>query len=185
MSSRAHRLSRTALALAALALVAPLVAFGSPAHADDTIPTTMSFTVGGGHFETDTVSLHVYFEDQHTEGPGFTPTGTVTFTSDKGLGPIEMPTVFHSWSEATVDLYNLPQTGTTTYTAAFHGAPGFADRTEQVTFTPQHLKRINVFAEPTVARITSGLIPHLTLTPAAYARLDDGTPLAGVPVDFT
>lgn len=166
---------------ALVALVLPLAVTATAADADAPIPTTTysegnEFPIAYG--DTIYLSAFVYSDSG-------TPTGTVTFTDDRGqVLAADVPVD----GEGQADAQGVADfVGTRTYLLSFHGTGGYggssSTRTARCCFS-------GLDPQPTVARIsTTGGRPQVTLTTSAYLRSyqDFGrlSPVAGQTLVFT
>jgi hypothetical protein len=169
--------------LIAAALVMSVFTPVAPAHADGPITQTRTVVYPFNELDNETV-LGLAADVTPVPAPygNYDLTGTVTFRDDQGnVLATDVPVApDNGYAQAYVPKPTQP----TTYYADFHGTGVFADSSSGgKLYTPSSLRTVIVTAEPSIARITSG-VPQLTLTLAARARFKDGTPAPGVNVDF-
>lgn len=176
-----HLTARARLVALTVALVLPMLAWSSTAHADDLIPTQIYANVyGGTHIEDTTVTMTANVQ-RTPGGNSVIGHGTVTFRDSDGnvLASGLVPA-----NEGSVQATIPKPAGSTTYYADYHGADGYADSTTSTDFTPQNLKPVYITPQPTLLKIGTGLLPTLTLTMAVSFKRADGTGVAGYGLRF-
>lgn len=156
-----------------VALLLGLGLLSVPAVAVETIPTTTTVTVSGGHFvgEQATVTAQV-------TSPAGVPTGTVRFWSGSTAISEEVPV--DAMGVATI-VWTVDGYGLIGFTATFQGSDGFADSSGQAFWFGSRIPVV-LTPEPFMTRPQPLQVRYALV---ARATRTDGSPIPGLLLEFT